>query len=202
MGYDWLTIFKNKTNKELYNIVTGKAILPQDAILFAKQELKRRNFDFNNMEANKAGWQISDLIKEEHYAQLEITGRRAKYIHLKILFIIIPAIIVIYYSVIELTKKLILIEMLIFYIAVAIFFVLLNNFIYKKQTQAHLRRIEKIKELKEKLDQKNLLKKQSPIYQEFIRHSKEEYKGIKMFMYFAIGISLIFLFILILQMIL
>ena len=159
MGYDWEKIFENKTNKELYDIVIGKVVLSKDAIHIAKQELERRNFDFDNMEANKAAWEISNLIEEEDYAQLEITGRRAKFISIKIYLLIITGIILVYYSVNELTEFTFPLEMTLFYIGLATFLVLLNNFMHKKQKQAHINRVRKFNELKEKLDKEKLLTK-------------------------------------------
>ena len=85
MSYDWEKIFENKTNKELYDIVIGRKVLSKEAVKYARTELENRNFDFDNMEANKAAWEISSLIEEEDYARLEISGSRAKHISAKIL---------------------------------------------------------------------------------------------------------------------
>jgi len=201
MGYDWETIFENKTNKELYDIVIGRVILSKDAVLLAKQELERRDFDFNNLEANKAAWQLSNLIEEENFAQSGIAARRANYIQPKILVFIVTGIMIIYFSLNELTNYDIPLGFAVFFMCFASFLVLLNNFMYKKQKQAHDARIEKIKELKEKLDKKNLLTQESPIHEEIIRHRKKEIESYKVLRYITIGIFLMFLIVLLLKMI-
>jgi len=202
MGYDWEKIFENKTNKELYEIATGKRILSKDAVKFAKQELESRNFDFENMDANKAAWEISSIIEEEDYARLEITGRRAKYIPLNILLLIVSGIIIVYFAINNLTEYEFPIDMAIIFSGIATLFILLNNFQAKKQNQKQKKRFERIKKLKEKLENENLLTKDSPIHNEIIRHRIEETKGIKTISYIMTGISAIMLLIYILSRIL
>ena len=202
MSYDWEKIFENKTNKELYDIVVGRKVLSKEAVNYAKTELENRNFDFDNMEANKAAWEISSLIEEEDYARLELTGRRAKHISIKLLLLIITGITIIYFIATKFTDFDIPVEMALFSIAISTLFILLNNFQAKKQKQAHNKRIEKIKELKEKLDQENLLTKESTIHKELKRHRIEEEKGIKRISYMMIGISVIMILVFILSRIL
>ena len=202
MSYDWEKIFENKTNKELYDIVVGRKVLSKDAVKYAKTELKNRNFDFDNMEANKAAWEISSLIEEEDYARLEITSRRAKHISLKVLFLIIFGTAIIYFIASKFSDFDFPLDMALFIIAVSALFILLNNFQAKKQKQAQKKRFEKIKELKEKLENENLLTNESPIHDEIKRHRIEEAKGIKTISYIMIGVSAIMILVFILSRIL
>ena len=202
MSYDWEKIFENKTNKELYDIVIGRKVLSKEAVKYAKNELESRNFDFDNMESNKAAWEISSLIEEEDYARLEITGRRAEHISVKILFLIITGIAIIYLIVTKFSDFDFPLEMALFIIAILTLFILLNNFQAKKQKQTQKKRFEKIRELKEKLENDNLLTKESPIHNEIKRHRTKELIGIKTFSYISIGISVIMILVYILSRIL
>ncbi|PJB58757.1 MAG: hypothetical protein CO098_06945 [Bacteroidetes bacterium CG_4_9_14_3_um_filter_41_19] len=202
MDYDWEKIFEDKTNKELYDIVIGKTFTPKEATIIARQELESRNFDFDNMEANKAAWQISSLIEEEDYARLEITGRRAKPISLKILLLISTGIAIIYFALKALPEYDFPLEMAAFFAGLATVFILLNNYQAKIQMQAQKRRVEKIQELKEKLDKEELLEKNSPIQKELIRHRIEESKGIRTISFIMIGIITMMLLVYILKRIL
>ncbi len=199
MSYNWGKIFENKTNKELYDIVIGRKVLSKEAVKYAKAELENRNFDFDNMEANKAAWEISSLIEEEDYARLEITGRRARHISLKILFLTVTGILIVYFIVSKFTDFGFPLEMALFFIGLSTLFILLNNFQAKKQKQAQEKRFERIKELKEKLENENLLTKESPIHNEIKRQRIEETKGIKTILYITIGISVIMILIYILN---
>ena len=68
--------------------------------------------------------------------------------------------------------------------------------------QAQKRRVEKIQELKEKLDKEELLEKNSPIQKELIRHRIEESKGIRTISFIMIGIIIMMLLVYILKRIL
>ncbi len=65
MSYNWPKIFKEKTDKELYDIYSGKTHLGEDAERFAKIELDSRSFDFNNLEVYFKKWTLEKLIEEE-----------------------------------------------------------------------------------------------------------------------------------------
>ena len=199
MSYDWEKIFENKTNKELYDIVIGRKVLSKEAMKYAKSELENRNFDFDNMEANKAAWEISSLIEDDDYARLEISGSRAKHISARILFLIITGILIVYFIVTKFTDIELPLEMALFFIGLSTFFILLNNFQAKKQKQAKKKRLERIKELKEKLENENLLTKELPIHNEIKRHRIKELIGIKTISYITIGVSVIMILIYILS---
>jgi len=195
MIYDWENIFKDKTNKELYDIVTGIDYKSEEAVKYAKIELNNRNFDFDNMEANKTAWELSSLIEEEDFARLEITGRRAKHISIKILFLFIPIIFSIYLIFKKIPEYDFPLGAALFFSGLAIAFVLLNNFQAKKQEQIQQNRIERIRKLQEKLVAENLLTEESPIKEEIKRHRINEIKGIKGMSYSIITISIIMILI-------
>jgi hypothetical protein len=66
MKYNWRQIFKEKDDKELIRIYSGKSHLNYEASVYAGLELKRRNFDFQKIEAihkNKLN-QLENDIRE------------------------------------------------------------------------------------------------------------------------------------------
>ncbi len=65
MSYNWEKIFKNKTDKELYEIFLGRKQLGAEAKEFAEVELKSRNFNFDNIDSHKKKWTLEKLIEEE-----------------------------------------------------------------------------------------------------------------------------------------
>jgi hypothetical protein len=65
MSYNWEKIFKNKTDKELYEIFLGRKQLGAEAKEFAELELKSRNFNFDNIDSHKKKWTLEKLIEEE-----------------------------------------------------------------------------------------------------------------------------------------
>lgn len=202
MSYNWEKIFENKTNKELYDIVTGRNVLSKEAVKYAKTELENRNFDFGNIEANRAAWEMSSLIEEEDYVRLEITGRIAKHISVRILFIIISVIFIIYFVLKDFPEYNFPLGIAIFFSGLAAVFILLNNFQARKQKLAQERRIERINQLKDKMDKENLLTKDNVIKDEIKRHRIEELKGIKIISYIMIVILAITIIIFILKRIL
>ena len=65
MSYNWEKIFKNKTDKELYEIFLESKQLGAEAKEFAEVELKSRNFNFDNIDSHKKKWTLEKLIEEE-----------------------------------------------------------------------------------------------------------------------------------------
>lgn len=65
MSYDWEKIYKDKSDKELYEIFLGRMHLGQESKEYAKKELKSRNFDFDNIDTYKKKWMLEKLIEEE-----------------------------------------------------------------------------------------------------------------------------------------
>jgi hypothetical protein len=75
MTYDWEEIFENKSDKELYEIYCGNSLLPELTIPLAKNELKKRKFDFENIELHKEAWKLSRVEEEIDYLKFEILRR-------------------------------------------------------------------------------------------------------------------------------
>jgi hypothetical protein len=93
MTYDWKEIFKNKTTRELYDIYSGKSALPDEPIQFAKEELDKRNFDFNNIESFKESSKLEDITADIDYLSLGINRRTrfSIYAYLILILVFIPA---------------------------------------------------------------------------------------------------------------
>lgn len=65
MKYNWPEIFKNKSDKELYNIFLGKSLMGSEVVKFARIELERRNFNFENQDKHLLKCELENLIEEE-----------------------------------------------------------------------------------------------------------------------------------------
>ena len=194
MSYDWEKIFKTKTNKELYDKLAGKMILPKEVLEYARAELEYRNFYFNNMAANKTAWEISSLIEEEEFARLGLSGNKAKHISIKILLLIITGIFIIYILLSSFSGYDFPMEIPLFFSFLASIYILMNNFFAKKQKQTP-ERLEKIKELKEMLEKENLLTAESPMKKELSQQRTESQKVLNTFSYVVVIAFLISLLI-------
>ena len=194
MAYNWKKIFKTKTNKELYDIVVGRKVLSNEAVEYAKAELDNRNFEYDDMEANNAVWEISRLVDEENLARLEISGSRAKPISIKVLLLIILAICIFYFVAPKYLGFDFPLGIFLFLVIFSTLYVVLNNFQAKKQKQTQIQRLERIKELKEKLEQENLLGGESPLFEEIKRYRIEEgerMKNLLLIVFVLVGIYMI-----------
>jgi hypothetical protein len=174
MDYDWEKIFENKTNKELYDIVVGKVVLSNDAILYARKELERRNFDFDNMELNNAAWKLSNLIEKEHYTRFILENSKQSLRSFKSFLIIIGLSLIAFYMVNRFTDFNIPIELVLFFSGVVAILILFNNYTYRKYQQAHIRILNELSELKTQLDKEEALTKDSVILKELTRYQKHE----------------------------
>ena len=65
MEYNWTEIFKNKTDRELYDIYLGQTSLNAEQRDFARIELENRNFNFKNLDRQRKKWELENLIEEE-----------------------------------------------------------------------------------------------------------------------------------------
>ena len=83
-GYNWEAIFKNKTEKELIEIYSGKSQLNFEAEIFAGLELKNRDYDFQKIEDIHKR-KIEELkIEIEDFENLEF--RKSKYFRDQIMY--------------------------------------------------------------------------------------------------------------------
>jgi len=199
MSYDWKKIFENKTNKELYQIYTGKTLLPDETFNYAKQELEKRNFDFNNMEANKSAWKLSELLIDKEDAEKVIQENNIKTIPTKTLYILIPGIIIIYILIVNVLNYNIPIVYLLIMIGTTIFYVFFTNFLFNKKKHEQKNRIERIYKLKEKLEENVPAEKMNPIKKDILRNIEEKNKSKKVLNYILLGIVMIFLLITIIK---
>jgi len=181
MNYDWEEIFKSKTNKELYDIVCGKTTLTSEAITYAKSELENRNFDFENMEANKDAWNLSSLIEEYDYANLEILRSKFNHVSIKRYLLIIAgtAIILLVFNKIQNQDLSFLYNALLISFIIISILVVINNYISKKQKEKQNKRRDRIVALTEKLKKQNQLDYGTPIFNEIKRQSEKKSEGIQ-----------------------
>lgn len=193
MDYDWKKIFETKTNKELYEIYSGKTLLPNETVKYSQQELERRNFDFNNMEVNTTAWKLSNLLIEEDNARKVINENNAKTISYTGLYILISVFVIIYIFLLKVFNYNIPIIYLLILIGITVFYVLFTNYLFNKKKQEQEDRIEKINQLIKKLEVNVPNEKLSPIKKDIIRNIEESIKGKKVLNYILIGFILIFL---------
>jgi len=81
MGYNWEKIFSNKTDKELYKIYSGKSHLGNEAKSFAEIELKKRKFNFKNIDRHKKKWKLEKLIQDEREENKAVGPGISKALH-------------------------------------------------------------------------------------------------------------------------
>ncbi len=67
MTYNWEKIFESMSSQELYKIYTGQTLKPKEAIPFAKKELDKRGFDFEDMDTNIKNWQLINALEDKEY---------------------------------------------------------------------------------------------------------------------------------------
>ena len=193
MSYDWEKIFENKTNKELYEIYSGNSFLPNETVEYARQELERRNFDFNDMEGNKSAWKLSELLREYERAQQVLNENKIRIIPYKSLYFLIPGIIVVYIVLLKFLNINLTIYFPILMIGLTLWYVSFTDRIYAKQGEEQKNRLKRINELKEKLEENLTVEKIDPIKKDITRNIEENNKRKKVLNYVLLGIVLIFL---------
>ena len=201
MSYDWEKIFESKTNKELYEIYSGNSLLPNETTEYAKQELERRNFNFDDIEGYKSAWRLSDLIIEADRAQSILNQNQNKIIPYKSIYLLILGILVVYIVLLNVFDINLSIVFPIGIIGITLWYVPFTNRVYVKQKEEQEIRIKRINDLKEKLGENIQNDKFDPIKKDIVRNIKENNKSKKILNYMLIGIILIFLLIKIIGMI-
>lgn len=190
MPYNWEEIVQKKTNKELYKIVIGKTVLSNEAIHFAKAELVRRNFDFENMELNKAAWSLSSLEEEDNTIQR--FGREQSYMSMQFFLLTTAGIILLYLGITYFNKIDFSIGLLLLLIGFYASFILSQNFAYKKDQKAKENRRLKIKELNDKLKDENILSTKNAISEDIIRNRNIQDNGFKILTYIFLVLAILF----------
>ena len=193
MSYNWEEIFRDKSNHELYEIYCGESNLPDLTIPFAKKELENRNFDFENMEANRDAWKLSNLIQEDDIYESEVMMRKLTHVSLNVYLLVILGIVMLFLFVFPDELKTGLAITII--ISVSTVLILLNNFIYKIQQKNIIKVRNEEQELIAKLEKENLLESQSPIFNELIRERGKNQKSIRILL-LALVITVVFFLIL------
>ena len=147
MTYNWQNIYKSKTNKELYEIYIGKISLSKEAQEIAKEELERRDFDFENMAVNYKAWKVLSLNEDRKLFNLDILNQNIFFISLKhyLIFVISSLTVFLalkYYQEFEGSYN----ELLTFLILSGIM-VLLNNLMFRIQETKRKKRNREILDL-------------------------------------------------------
>lgn len=151
MEYNWAEIFKNKTDRELYNIYLGRTSLNSEQKDFARIELEKRNFDFTNLDRQRKKWELENLIEEEKsYSKLLFRSyRSSEYLIMGIvglviaiisLFFIIDQYFVDHIPIADITN--------LFLLFIVSFILTVNGFLqYKLKSSKEKSREERLKEL-------------------------------------------------------
>jgi hypothetical protein len=201
MSYDWEKIFENKTNKELYDIYSGNSMLPIETIEYARNELERRNFDFNDINNNRSAWELSELLIEVEQAQQVLKENRVNIIPYKSLYFLIPGILVVYFVLLIVFKINLTILFPILMLGLTLWYVPFTHRIYARQIKKQKNRIENIIKLNNKLKENLSVDKLNPIKEDIDRIIQENDKKHKVIIYILNGIFLILLFVKIIVMI-
>ena len=192
MNYDWEKIFKKKTNKELYEIVTGKVVLSKEAVDFAKLELENRDFDFSKIDTYQDVWKIGNLISDEEFSRY---NDRSIFFSFKLYVFIIAGIILISFIINKYTNFELSLNLILVIIVYVTFAILLENFVYKKKKRIREKRIKKTYELKQKLENEKVLNEDNPVYKELIRFRESEREKLEVWMRVFLVVMLIALII-------
>lgn len=179
MTYDWKKIFENKKNKELYEIYSGNSMLPKETVEYARQELERRNFDFNDIDNNKSAWKLSELIIEAERAEQVLKENQIKIIPYKILYFLIPAILFVYIFLLKFLDINLSIYFPIIMTGLTIWYVTFTNRIYSKQREEQNDRLKRINEIKEKLEKNVSIEKLEYVNEDIVRNFNENNKNKK-----------------------
>jgi hypothetical protein len=174
--YNWKQIFKDKSDKELYEIFIGYITFPNEVVQLAKDELDSRNFDFNNIDIIKKGWQLSRLLEEQNFRNQEVMYNKYTFITLReyILLNIAFAFLLI---VCCWFKNLPIKEVIIYYLVtltISTIGTLLNNFYdFRKQRKYNERLTIQIDDLSAFLKEKGILEVGST-YNHYLKQEKQK----------------------------
>jgi len=200
MDYNWAEIFENKSDKELYNIYQGKSFLPRSVIPFAEDELKRRGFDFNNLELASETWRLSDIDEELEYLSLR-NLEKPKVSFRQYLFIVLAVVLFTAIVFPKLHQPNILLISLLAGIGFLSLLILSINRDYNKRIRQISELIEKKNEILEGITDKEGSRKKQQILDELaiqneerIEESKQINKNVLIVMITALIIILVIIF--------
>ncbi len=151
MSYDWEKIYRETSSQELYRIYKGQTTKTGEAILFAKKELDRRGFDFNNMEMNIKNWQLINALEDEKLEEISRIEMNNSYVSFKGFILLLLGTTTLVYGVNWFDNQPLesFIESLPFVVILTIVYVLINNMIYNYYQKKYKKRQQKIAELKQ-----------------------------------------------------
>ncbi len=178
MSYNWEEIFEKKSTKELFDIYKGKSFLSdRDASRYAKKELEKRNFDFNNIEEYNVVWEIDSLKKDESVYQTEFAFNKFQFISIKRYLIILVSFVLLLFLFEKYNAEIDFVLFLPYVVILISIFTLINNYIYKLQTKSQEKRLRKIKELENELENFKYNDAVFEEYQNSVRkNQKEEFR--------------------------
>ena len=173
MQYNWTEILKEKTSKELYDIYSGNSFLPDEVIPFARLELENRHFNLTDVESLKDSFKLENIEEELDNLCIELSKR--PYFNLKTSLIVISLLIT--FIVVLLKLQNINFNDLppIFWIAsiaIVVFIMLLDNYIYKKLFQKFKNLEDKKTELLTKFERRGLNDQKLRLIDELSAQSK------------------------------
>lgn len=176
MTYDWERIFEEKSDKELYEIYCGNSLLPETTVSYAKNELEKRNFDFNKMELHNEVWKLSSLEEEIDYLRLEINRRTPA--SLKSIIFIILGLVIIAAIIIQTTnveKKGIFLSLIVVSMFISII-IITERIIYKKKVASLNQLLEKKTKLVDKISENVNLNERQHVLENLTKESNTRMK--------------------------
>ncbi len=199
MHYNWEEIFKTTSSEDLYRIYKGHALKPKEAIPFAKKELERRGFDFNDMDNNKKRWQLINALEDQTLDN--ISNHTSVYISFRYFLLILMVMLLFSYLVDMDENRSYTWENLIFPITFSIVLVLINNLSFKYQYNERKKTQDKIDRLKKELhcdsvaELEKLFQNKS-VFQQDVKLKKKELKILNRIMgIMMLVILIIFIFV-------
>lgn len=191
MAYDWKKIFANKTDKELYEIYSGNSFLPHETVEYARQELERRRFDFNDIESSKSAWKLSELLIEAESAQQVLEEN--KILPYRSLYFLIPGIFLAHVVLTMCFNVKIPIYLPILMTGLTLWYVIITNTKDSKQREEQTERFKRINEIKEKLEKNVPVEKFDYVKKDIARSISENSKNKKFLIWIFIIFVLLFL---------
>ncbi len=191
--YNWEEIFNHKTNKELYAIYKGKTTLPEIVGQFAKKELEKRGFDFNDSETNNAAWRLSKLMREDYEITHNLNRNTTSQISFGLFAVLFTLFTLFVYFAFNIQRmntihQVYVVFSVLIYTAI---FTLINNYFHSKNIVKRETRIKEIEQLKEFLEKRGTLKSNSLISEDIEREEKIHKKMDKKMSYALITISIL-----------